>query len=116
MKQYQALPKFNTTKGGSFPSDNPEDILGIPLFVDRTIQICEDYLVGCLTRDIAARAFERLVKSAKRYSVPWNLVGHVIHSATGAFPHDRELLGLWYWACRMNRLGSLYDLDSRSIR
>ena len=115
-KQYQALPKLKTISGTIFSSDNTEDTLGIPIFVDRTIQICEDYLIGCLTREIAAHAYERLVKSIRRYSVPWNLVGHVISSAISAFPSDTELKELHSWALKMNKPGSLYDFNSLGVR
>ena len=106
-KLFQELPKIKTIKGKPFADDKTEDVLGIPLFVDRAIQICEDCLAGCLTRELAAQAFERLVKSARSYSVPWNLVGHVLESATQAFPEVTEIVRLQSWARKMNKLGSL---------
>lgn len=104
---FQGLPKLKTIKGKSLSNDMTEDVLGIPIFVDRTIQICEDYLMGCLSPEIAAKAFERLVKSARSYSVPWNLVGHVLESAADAFPDDTAVVRLQSWAGKMNKLGSL---------
>jgi hypothetical protein len=104
---FHGMPKISSTRDRPFARGRTEDVLGVPMFVDRTIQICEDFLSGCLDVDLTMRALARLVDATRSYSVPWNLVGHVLHSAQDEFADNSDLRKVEIWAKSMNRLGSL---------